>query len=91
MTRGGATPDRFEAISAELEHIAEQLADLAMDILREGLADGGDEAAATATTREKLVNRARSSVAKAKSLLDRAADDSGFSVARRGGEDAFDS
>ena len=67
-------PERFEELAAELEAIADRLADLAMDLLREGLADGSGEGAALATRREKLLNRARSSVAKAMSLIQRAAE-----------------
>ncbi|MFZ0170907.1 MAG: hypothetical protein WAL04_04405 [Acidimicrobiales bacterium] len=64
-----AGTDSLDELAAELDRIAERLADAAMDVLRAGLGDGTEEAAALATQRERLVNRARSSVEKAVSLL----------------------
>ncbi|HXY45149.1 MAG TPA: hypothetical protein VEH29_13255 [Acidimicrobiales bacterium] len=65
--------DRFDELAAELDRLTERLADAAMDVLRAGLEDGSDEAAALATERERLVNRARSAVEKAAALLAAAA------------------
>jgi hypothetical protein len=67
--------ERLEELAAELERISEQLADAAMDLLRAGLGDGSEAAAALATKRERIVNRARSSVEKAVTLLGRAGDE----------------
>ncbi|MGD0082619.1 MAG: hypothetical protein ABSD78_05405 [Acidimicrobiales bacterium] len=64
----------LDDIASELERLGERLADAAMDVLRSGLGEGSDEAAAMATKREKLLNRARSSVEKARMLV-RQADD----------------
>jgi hypothetical protein len=70
--------ERFEELSGDLQSLAERLGDLAMELLREGLAGGTDESALQATKREKMVNRARSSVMKAASLLERAGDESHY-------------
>ncbi|MGO8876362.1 MAG: hypothetical protein ACLQNG_11445 [Acidimicrobiales bacterium] len=64
----------LDDLAEELDRLAERLADAAMEALRSGLDDGSDEAAALATKREKLLNRARSSVEKARMLV-RQADD----------------
>lgn len=66
----------------ELERIGELLADAAMDILREGLSDGSDAQAALAARRERLVNRARSSVSKAARLLGESAAASELTLPR---------
>jgi hypothetical protein len=68
--------DRCEELSGELENLSDRLRDLAMDLLREGLSSGTGEAATHATKLEKMVNRARTSVMKAASLLDRVGQDS---------------
>ncbi|MHB1508478.1 MAG: hypothetical protein ACYCST_06515 [Acidimicrobiales bacterium] len=68
-----AAADRLRELAGELEHIDEQLADAAMDLLRDALSEGSTSAAALATQRERLVNRARSSVSKAGRLLEQAA------------------
>ncbi|HEV8064535.1 MAG TPA: hypothetical protein VGP46_06875 [Acidimicrobiales bacterium] len=68
--------ERFEELSSELDSLADRLGDLAMDILREGLAGASEQAAVAATKREKMVNRARSAVVRAAALLERAADES---------------
>ncbi len=75
-----AVTDRLRELAGELEHLDEQLADAAMDLLRDALSEGSTSAAAVATRRERLVNRARSSVSKAGRLLEQAAalgDESG--------------
>jgi hypothetical protein len=59
---------RLEEIAEELNRLGEQLADAAMDLLRDAL-DDSEAAAALATKREKLLNRARSSVEKARLLV----------------------
>jgi hypothetical protein len=61
--------ERLDELATELDRMSERLADAAMDLLRAGLGDGSEAAAALATTRERLVNRARSSVEKAVRLL----------------------
>ena len=58
----------LEEIADELDRLGEQVADVAMDILRSAIDDGPD-AAMLATKREKLLNRARSSLEKAKMLV----------------------
>lgn len=68
-----AADDRLAELAGELEHLGEQLAEAAMDVLRAGLGEGSDAAAELATRRERLVNRARSSVEKAALLLSQAA------------------
>jgi hypothetical protein len=55
-------------IADGLERIGDQLADAAIDVLRSAI-DEGEDAAVLATKREKLLNRARSSVEKARLLL----------------------
>ena len=55
-----------EHIRTQLEHIAEQLDDLAMTILR----DAVEEGATTRPKEEKKLTRARRSVEKAISILD---------------------
>ncbi|MDA8266058.1 MAG: hypothetical protein M0T79_12085, partial [Actinomycetota bacterium] len=68
-----AVTDRLRELAGELEQIDDRLAEHAMDLLRDALRDGSTSAAAAATQRERLVNRARSSVAKAARLLEQAA------------------
>jgi hypothetical protein len=58
----------FEEITDGLERIGDRLADAAMDLLRSAI-DEGEGAAVLATKREKLLNRARSSVEKARMLV----------------------
>jgi ElaB/YqjD/DUF883 family membrane-anchored ribosome-binding protein len=58
----------LEEIVDELDRIADRLGDAAMDVLRSAL-DEGEAAAALATRREKLLNRARSAADKAKMLV----------------------
>jgi hypothetical protein len=62
----------FENVAADLEAVADTIRELAMDTLREGLAEGSSEAAELATRREKLLNRARAAVMRAAALVDRA-------------------
>jgi hypothetical protein len=54
-----------EGVRARLESIAEELADLALDRLRESVAAGADKT----TAEERLITRARRSVEKAAVLL----------------------
>ena len=65
--------DRLEELASELDRIGGQLADAAMDLLRDALDEASEAAAVLATRRERLVNRARSSVDKAVTLLGQAA------------------
>ena len=58
----------LDDIADELDRLGEQLADAAMDILRSAV-DEREAAAVLATKREKLLNRARSSVEKARMLV----------------------
>jgi exonuclease VII small subunit len=67
---------RLAGIADELERICEQLADAAMDLLRAAL-DESEAAAALATKRERVLNRARSSVEKARLLVLQADSDPG--------------
>jgi hypothetical protein len=62
----GSAP--LEEIADDLDRVADRLGDAAIDMLRSAL-DEGEAAAALATKREKLLNRARSSVEKAKMLV----------------------
>ena len=55
-----------EHIRTQLEHVAEQLDDLAMTVLR----DAVEEGATTRPEEEKKLTRARRSVEKAISILD---------------------
>ena len=55
-----------EHIRTQLEHIAEQLDDLAMSVLRDAVEDG----ATSRPEEEKKLTRARHSVEKAISILD---------------------
>ncbi len=64
----------LDELASELARFVEQLGDAAMDLLREGIADGSEQAAEAATARVKLINRARSAVEKAVVLVRRAAD-----------------
>jgi hypothetical protein len=57
--------DQLDSIRGRLEAIAEELADLALDRLREAV-DGADDAAAE----ERRLTRARRAVEKAAGLLD---------------------
>jgi histidinol dehydrogenase len=59
---------RLAGIADELDRIGEQLADAAMDLLR-GALDETEAAAVLATKQERILNRARSSVEKAKRLV----------------------
>ncbi len=61
--------ERLDELAGELDRLVEQLADAAMDLLRSGIGEGTEAAAALATRRERLVNRARSSVERAVTLL----------------------
>lgn len=74
--------DRIEEIAGELERVAEELSEAAMDILREAVFDGSEDRASEARRREKVLNRARASVEKAARLARQAADERGeaFSV-----------
>ncbi len=65
----------FDDIRSRLESISEELADLAMDRLRESMHES-PEAAKTATAQERRLTRARRAVEKAAHLL--------------GGPDGFD-
>ena len=56
---------RLDDVRVQLEQIAEQLADLALDRLREAVDAGADKAPAD----ERLITRARRSVEKAADLL----------------------
>jgi hypothetical protein len=67
---------RLGEIADALDRIGEELADAAMDVLRSAM-DDSFMAAALATKREKLLNRARSSVEKA-AMLARQADSEGL-------------
>jgi len=64
----------LDDVADELGRLIERLADAAMEALRSGLDEGTAEAAALATKREKLLNRARSSVEKARMLVHQADD-----------------
>jgi hypothetical protein len=66
--------ERLDALAAELDRLGEELAEAAMDMLRNGLAEGSDAGAAVAGRQERLVNRARLAVEKAVSLLVQAAE-----------------
>jgi hypothetical protein len=68
-----AGTERLEELAGELDRISEQLGEAAMDLLRAGLGDGSEAAAALATHRERIVNRARASVERAVNLLGQAA------------------
>jgi hypothetical protein len=73
MAAGGAA---LEELAAELDRVAERLADAAMAVLRAALADEGfeeGEAAVRARATERLLNRARASVEKAARLTRQAA------------------
>lgn len=59
---------RLAGIADELDRIGEQLADAAMDLLR-GALDETEAAAVLVTKQERILNRARSSVEKAKRLV----------------------
>jgi ElaB/YqjD/DUF883 family membrane-anchored ribosome-binding protein len=60
--------ERLEEIAGELDRIADQLGDAAMDVLRSAMEQDA-AGAVLATKREKLLNRARSSAEKAKTLV----------------------
>jgi hypothetical protein len=75
--------ERLDELAGELDRLFEQLAEAAMDLLRSGIGEGTEAAAALATRRERLVNRARSSVEKAVTLLGQAAAAEGAPAAAR--------
>ncbi|MHB1988353.1 MAG: hypothetical protein ACYCSF_10270 [Acidimicrobiales bacterium] len=60
--------ERLNALAAELDNIAESLADAAMDVLRSALEESRPAAAEAAKKTERIINRARSSVEKAARL-----------------------
>lgn len=60
---------QLDDIRSRLEVIAEELADLAMDRLRESLAEGAE------TSEERRLTRARRAVEKAATILDSAPED----------------
>lgn len=60
--------ERLEAIQAKIDSAAEDLADLALDLLHQALGDP-DPKASPAAKDEKLVTRARRSLDKASGLL----------------------
>jgi ABC-type transporter Mla subunit MlaD len=60
------TDEQLEVLAADIEAIAERLADRAIELLRAAVADPESRAAAST---EKLVTRARRSLEKAASLL----------------------
>lgn len=64
-----AERSHLDELAAELEGFSERLADVAMDVLRAGLAEGTEAASERATRQERLVNRARAAVEKAVNLL----------------------
>ena len=62
------SPERVEAIQSKIDAAAEDLADLALDLLHQALGDA-DPKASPAARDEKLVTRARRSLDKASGLL----------------------
>ena len=66
--------EEIEALRSELEAIEERLADLSMDLLREAMADDDPKASPPARL-ERVITRARRSVAKAAQLLGGASQD----------------
>jgi hypothetical protein len=68
-----AGTERLDELADALSRISEQMGDAAMDLLRAGLGEGSAAAAALATQRERIVNRARASVDRAVNLLGQAA------------------
>lgn len=65
------SPD-IEALCSRLDQLSEDLADLAMQRLRDSIDAGGDKLPVD----EKLITRARRSVEKASALLRSTSDDS---------------
>lgn len=61
------TNDRVDDVRSRLESIAEELAELAMDVLRQAIEDG----AGSRPPIEKSLSQARRAVEKAARLLDR--------------------
>jgi hypothetical protein len=62
--------DRLTEISGELGRLSEELSEVAMDVLRGALSDGGAEAAAAAKALERRLNRARAALERAAGLLE---------------------
>ncbi len=62
------SPERLDEIQAKIDAAAEDLADLALDLLHQALGDA-DPKASPAARDEKLVTRARRSLDKASGLL----------------------
>ena len=62
------SPERLDEIQAKIDAAAEDLADLALDLLHQALSDA-DPKASPAARDEKLVTRARRSLDKASGLL----------------------
>ncbi len=58
----------LDALTRELEQIAERLSDLAIERLRMGIE--GDLSESEARAQEKALNRARASLEKARSILE---------------------
>jgi DNA-binding ferritin-like protein len=60
------TDEQLDALAAEIDAIAERLADRAIELLRSAVSDADDRGAAST---EKLVTRSRRALEKAASLL----------------------
>ncbi len=60
--------ERLEELASELDRVAEGLADCAMDVLRAAISQATESSGEQARRREKLINRARTSVEKAARL-----------------------
>jgi hypothetical protein len=80
--------DQLEEVAASLDGLAERLSDVAMDVLRDALADPTAAGVEAAKRTERVINRARSAVEKAARLTRQAAGAGG--VGYGGGAAGFD-
>lgn len=65
--------ERLEALAALLDHAVEEVSDIAIDVLREGL-DGDEAARTSARETERVLNRARAALEKSAALLRKAGE-----------------
>ncbi len=81
--------ERLEELANQLDSVAESLSDCAMDVLRAAISQAPTSSGEQARRREKVINRARTSVEKAARLARQAARASDDEEEEAGGEPDF--
>jgi hypothetical protein len=81
--------ERLEELANQLDSVAESLSDCAMDVLRAAISQATTASGEQARRREKVINRARTSVEKAARLARQAARASDDEEEEAGGEPDF--